>query len=347
MRKKIPSLNALIIFEAAARQQSFTRAADELALTQSAVCRQIASLEEWLGLPLFTRIKKRVLLTPAGRDYAQRIRGHLDRIERDTLELMGQQDGAGVLELAVVPTFATQWLIPRLSKFQQQRPDITINLSTKTNPFLFSESLCQAAIHSGQAPWPGTTGDYLMPEDDAIAVCSPAFLRQHRPASVPFTAREMNQLPLLHLSSRLDDWRRWFDLHDAPHETADELCGTALTEPQAKLHAKLHAKSQAEPASKSRNDIMAVKGARYELFTMLAEAAVAGLGMALIPRYMVQAELSTGRLICALPLSLPGNAAYYLVYPEENAELGPLAAFKAWLLAESQFYLANSALQHD
>ncbi|CAN5736548.1 LysR substrate-binding domain-containing protein [soil metagenome] len=339
MRKKIPSLNALIIFEAAARQQSFTRAADELALTQSAVCRQIASLEEWLGLPLFTRIKKRVLLTPAGRDYAQRIRGHLDRIERDTLELMGQQDGAGVLELAVVPTFATQWLIPRLSKFQQQRPDITINLSTKTNPFLFSESLCQAAIHSGQAPWPGTTGDYLMPEDDAIAVCSPAFLRQHRPVPVPFTARDMNQLPLLHLSSRLDDWRRWFDLHDAPQEKANELRSAVLTESQAE--------SNADPASKSRNDIMAVKGARYELFTMLAEAAVAGLGMALIPRYMVQAELNTGRLVCALPLSLPGNAAYYLVYPEENAELGPLAAFKAWLLAESQSYLANSALQHD
>ena len=335
MRKKIPSLNALIIFEAAARQQSFTRAADELALTQSAVCRQVASLEEWLGLPLFTRIKKRVLLTPAGCDYAQRIRGHLDRIERDTLELMGQQDGAGVLELAVVPTFATQWLIPRLSKFQQQRPDITINLSTKTNPFLFSESLCQAAIHSGQAPWPGTTGDYLMPEDDAIAVCSPAFLLQHRPVPVSFTARDMSRLPLLHLSSRLDDWRRWFDLHDASHEKADELSGAVLTE------------LQAEPASKSRNDIMAVKGARYELFTMLAEAAVAGLGMALIPRYMVQAELSTGRLVCALPFSLPGNAAYYLVYPEENAEFGPLAAFKTWLLDESQSYLANSALQHD
>lgn len=306
MRKKIPSLNALMIFESTARHQSFTRAAEELALTQSAVCRQIASLEQWLGMALFARVKKRVLLTPSGQEYALRIRGHLERIERDTLELMGQQEGAGVLELAVVPTFATQWLIPRLVEFQQLRPDITLNLSTRTNAFLFSDSLFQAAIHLGQAPWPGSIGDFLIPEDDAIAVCSPAFLQRHQVKGQPLTMLAMGTLPLLHLSSRLDDWRRWFELHD------------------------------------SRNDVLAVKGARYELFTMLVEAAAAGLGMALIPRYMVQAELASGRLLTPLPLSLPGAAAYYLVYPEENVGLGPLAVFRTWLLEKSQSYLAQA-----
>ncbi|MCU6432543.1 LysR substrate-binding domain-containing protein [Undibacterium sp. Jales W-56] len=300
MRKKIPSLHALMIFEAAARLQSFTRAADELALTQSAVCKQIAGLEEWLGLALFARVKQRIIPTPAGRSYAGKIRAHLGRIERDTLELMGTQDGSGVLELAVVPTFATQWLIPRLAEFHALRPDITINLSTRTDAFLFAESPFHAAIHSGAAPWPGTKGDFLIGEDDTTPVCSPALLANYQRTSRKPTIADISKMPLLHLMTRLDDWRRWFDLHDCS------------------------------------NDVSAVKGARYELFTMLISAAAAGLGVALIPRFMVQAELDAGTLTIPLQLSLPRSAAYYLVYPEENAALGPLLAFKTWLLDNTQ-----------
>ncbi len=301
MRKKIPSLNALTIFEAAARQQSFTRAADELALTQSAVCRQIAGLEQYLGLPLFARIKKRVILTPAGRQYAERIRVHIDRIERDTLELMAQQDGGGVLELAVVPTFATQWLIPRLAEFSRLRPDITLNLLTRTDAFLFSESSFHAAIHFGSAAWPGTQGHFLLSEGDTIPVCSPAMMAQISKAgrsrkNVP-GIRDIANLPLLHLTTRLNDWRTWFELHEY------------------------------------RNDVPSVKGARYELFTMLVSAALAGLGVALIPRFMVQAELDAGILVTPVELSLPGSAGYHLVYPEEHASFAPLAAFREWLLS--------------
>ncbi|MFZ6675637.1 LysR substrate-binding domain-containing protein [Undibacterium sp. Xuan67W] len=300
MRKKIPSLHALMIFEAAARLQSFTRAADELALTQSAVCKQIASLEEWLGLALFARVKQRITPTPAGRNYAEKIRTHLSRIERDTLELMGTQDGSGTLELAVVPTFAAQWLIPRLAEFHTLRPDITVNLSTCTDTFIFTESPFHAAIHSGEAPWPGTKGDFLIGEDDTTPVCSPAFLARHQGKSKKLSIDDISRMPLLHLMTRLDDWRRWFDLHD------------------------------------HSNDVSAVKGARYELFTMLISAAAAGMGVALIPRFMVQAELDAGTLTIPLALSLPRSAAYYLVYPEENAALGPLLAFKTWLLAHTQ-----------
>lgn len=299
MRKKIPSLSALTVFESAARLQSFTRAADELSLTQSAVCRQIANLEEWLGLELFARIKKRVLLTPAGQEYATRIRGHLDRIERDTLELMGSKEGAGVLELAVIPTFASQWLIPRLAQFNQERPDITIHLSTKTRPFLFSETLFHAAIHSGQHAWPGTQGDFLIPEDEAIVVCSPNFYQQHFEDQA-ISVEQLSDKPLLHLSSRLEDWRTWFEL---------QQCS---------------------------NDVLAVKGARFELFTMLYQAAMAGLGLALIPRYMVQAELDQGHLLNPIAASLPSDTAYFLSYPEEHAQHGPLLAFKEWLLEQTQ-----------
>lgn len=304
MRKKIPSLNALTIFEAAARQQSFTRAAEELALTQGAVCRQIAGLEDYLGLPLFARIKKRVILTPAGRQYAERIRVHIDRIERDTLELMAQQDGGGVLELAVVPTFATQWLIPRLAEFNRQRPDITVNLHTRTDAFLFSESSFHAAVHSGNAAWPGTASDFLISEGDTMPVCSPALLAQIRKpargkrgtAVNDLKVQDIAGLPLLHLTTRLNDWRSWFERHEY------------------------------------RNDVPAVKGARYELFTMLVGAAVAGLGIALVPRFMVQAELDAGTLVIPLELSLSGTAGYYLVYPEEHRGFGPLTVFREWLL---------------
>ncbi len=300
MRRKVPSLNALLVFEAAARLQSFTQAADELALTQSAVCKQIANLEDWLGLALFARVKKRVQLSSAGRDYAEKIRRHLDKIERDTLELMAHKEGAGVLELAVIPTFATQWLIPRLAEFQQLRPDITVNLSTRTSAFLFPESLFHAAIHSGNAVWPGTKGDYLMAEDQAIPVCSPQLLRKYLGRKKQANLQDLAQMPLLHLSTRLEDWRRWFDLHQ--HE----------------------------------NDICAVNGARYELFTMLIEAAIAGLGVALIPRYMVKNHLDNGKLQIPIDLSLPEQTGYYLVYPEENANLPTLQAFRSWLLLQTE-----------
>ncbi len=294
MRRKIPSLTALQVFEATARSESFTRAADELALTQSAVCRQIANLEQWLGMALFARVKKRVVLTPAGREYALRIRGHLERIELDTLELMGKKDGAGVLELAVIPTFATQWLIPRLAEFRVLRPEILVNLSAQTRPFLFAGSRFHAAIHSGSAPWPGTRGDYLMAEDDAIVVCSPALLAGLAQPGVA----DIAAMPLLHVTSRLEDWRHWFERYGLI------------------------------------DDVAALKGVRYELFSMVIEAAVAGLGVALVPRYMVQAQLAAGKLVQPLPHSQPGETAYFLVYPQERASEPVLLAFRNWLLGQ-------------
>ncbi|EGH41435.1 regulatory protein, LysR:LysR, substrate-binding, partial [Pseudomonas syringae pv. pisi str. 1704B] len=111
MRRKIPSTTALVSFEAAARHESFTKAANELSLTQGAVCRQIGGLEEFLGVELFRRSRRGVKLTEAGLSYSRRVSQQLDAVERDTLSVMGQQ-GANAIELAVVPTFGTQWLLP-------------------------------------------------------------------------------------------------------------------------------------------------------------------------------------------------------------------------------------------
>jgi LysR family glycine cleavage system transcriptional activator len=156
MRRKIPSTAALMAFESAARHQSFTKAADELAVTQSAVCRQIASRDGFLGVKFFRRGKRGVVLTEAGASYSRQVTTRLDEVERDTLDLMAKGGQGGVLELGIVPTFAVKWLMPRMRAFSARHPDITINLSSRTRPFLFNESPLDAAIHAGEAKWPGT-----------------------------------------------------------------------------------------------------------------------------------------------------------------------------------------------
>lgn len=203
MRRKIPSTAALVAFEASARHQSFTRAADELALTQGAVCRQIAGLEAFLGVELFRRSRRGVLLTEAGTAYAAKVAAQLDAVERDTLALMGAQGAMG-LELAVVPTFATQWLLPRLKDFQRLHPEVTVHLTNRTRPFLFADTGFDAAIYFGDGDWSGTEAHFLMHEH-LTPVCSPTLL-----GGQPATAERIAELPLLQQSTRPYAWRQWF-----------------------------------------------------------------------------------------------------------------------------------------
>jgi len=293
MRKGIPNLAALQVFEAAARHESFTRAADELALTQSAVCRQVASLESRLGVALFLRIKKRVVLTPHGRHYAVQIRKSLERIERDTLELMAQRGVGRVLELAVVPTFASQWLIPRLPLFRALRPDITVNLSIRTEPFLFSDSPFDAAVYFGRSVWSGTQGALLFREGNAVPVCSPLLAAE----AAPLTRERLIDMPLLHLSTRPDAWREWFRAHGFG------------------------------------DDARAVRGPRYELFTMLSSAVLAGMGVALMPEILIAEELASGKLTAPLDMPLASDAGYYLVAPDAVANDEPFVALSQWLVS--------------
>jgi DNA-binding transcriptional LysR family regulator len=205
MRRKIPGTDLLIAFETAARHQSFTRAAEELALTQSAVCRKISALEDYLGMRLFNRVKKRVSLSGSGEIYARQVRENLKRIEHDTLSLMAHRSAGRVLELAVIPTFATRWLIPRLPDFYRQHPDITLDLTTRNDPFLFIDTPFDAAIHFGDSVWPGAITEFLFGEE-MVPVCIPAFLGGRQ----SIEPSELEKMPLLHQSARPDAWREWF-----------------------------------------------------------------------------------------------------------------------------------------
>ncbi|MDO9115010.1 MAG: LysR substrate-binding domain-containing protein [Polaromonas sp.] len=206
MRRKIPSTTALALFESAARHQSFTQAAQEHAVTQSAVCRQIAGLEDFLSVKLFRRTKRGVLLTEAGTNYARNVRARLDDVERDTLALMAKGGVGGALELGVVPTFAAKWLVPRLGDFQRLHPDITVHLSSRTRPFLFADTALDAAIFAGDAGWPGTESCFLM-DERLVAVGSPALVKTRR----TLKAADLAGLPLLQMSTRPYAWRQWFE----------------------------------------------------------------------------------------------------------------------------------------
>jgi DNA-binding transcriptional LysR family regulator len=296
MRRKIPGTELLISFETAARHQSFTRAAEELALTQSAVCRQISTLEAQLGVQLFNRVKKRVTLSEAGQIYARQVRENLRRIEHDTLSLMAHRGAGGVLELAVIPTFAARWLIPRLGAFQALHPDITLDLTTRAEPFMFKDTPFDAAIHYGDPVWPGAVTDYLFGED-MVPVCSPVLLH----GATQIEAGELEKLSLLHQSARPDAWRQWY-----------EVAGLS--------------------------NVNAMGGARHELFSMLIEAAKAGLGVALVPRFFVGKEIESGELVIPCPTVLRSQRSYYLVYPENKAESLPLQVFCQWLHEQALEY---------
>lgn len=218
MRRKIPSTLWLTAFEAAARHGSFTGAAGELALTQGAVCRQIASLEAFLDVKLFRRARRGVVLTEAGVVYHGQVGRLLDEVERDTLDLMTRKGRGGTLELAVVPTFATRWLLPRLPDFCRRHPDLVVNLSSRTRPFLFEETGLDAAIYTGDGTWPGTAVTYLMPER-MVPVCSPSLIAPR--SSV--TPRQLAALPLLQQSTRPYAWRQWFE--SAGLSPGNELAG--------------------------------------------------------------------------------------------------------------------------
>ncbi|PBI97867.1 Glycine cleavage system transcriptional activator [Pseudomonas ogarae] len=295
MRRKIPSTTALISFEAAARHESFTKAAHELSLTQGAICRQIASLEDFLSVELFRRSRRGVKLTEAGLSYSRRVATQLDAVERDALSVMGHT-GANVIELAVVPTFGTQWLLPRLKDFQQQHPEVTVNLTNRTRPFLFADTEFDAAIYFGDADWSGTESHKLMGENP-MPVCSPTLLGDR----TSLTPEAIAELPLLQQTTRPYAWRQWFN-------------------------------------AQNLNIARDLTGPRYELFSMLAQAAMHDMGIALIPPFLIQRELAEKRLVVANRSALSSIKAYYLMIPERKVESASLRAFRDWLVKQASNY---------
>jgi len=292
MRRFIPSTSCLIAFDTSARHLSFTKAAHELHMTQGAVSRQVAIMEEYLEVKLFERINRRLILTEAGREYAVQVASILKQIEMATFQVMTHNSLASVLNLAILPTFGIKWLIPRLTKFSAAYPDVLLNLSTEVLPFDFNTRQVDAAIHFGEPDWPDAVMVRLMGEE-VVPVCSRQMLE--RISSV----EDLAQTTLLQHTTRPQAWQDWFR-----HVGVD--CPNALS------------------------------GPRFEQLNMVIQAAMVGMGVALMPKFLVETELSLGQLHVPFPFAVKSPQSYYLAYPEKNASKPAVIKFRAWLLSELQ-----------
>lgn len=285
-RRYLPSVSALLAFEACARLGSATQAATELSLTQSAISRQIKTLEGQLGVQLMARQGRQLTCTQAGIEYVREVREVLARLGQASVNAATQQQ-SGVLTLAVLPGFGMHWLAPRLSDFSACHGQFTVNLSTRLEPFALGPSAFDAAIHFGHEDWPGVHYMPLMAER-VIPVCRPDL------AGAPFDdPQELLAQPLLHLETRPRAWARWF-----------EGAGHPCTPPD---------------------------GMMFDQFATMAQAALHGLGVALLPDFVAQPYFNSGQLIHAAAHSTQSNGRYYLVWPGDRPAPPPLVAFCDWL----------------
>jgi LysR family glycine cleavage system transcriptional activator len=290
-RSFLPSTALLSAFEAAARLGSITAAAQELNFTQSAVSRQIKALEEQLQARLFVRENQSIRITPAGEVYAREIGDALRRIRAASLNIRANP-GGGTLNLAILPTFGSRWLAPRLPKFFALHPGVTLNMTTRLSYFEFRMESFDAAIHFGQPYWP-EADLALLRSEEVLPVCSPQLKKRARFRAPDDLKKEV----LLHLSTRPDAWEQWFALHGA-----------------------------------SRG---AVPGMLFDQFATIAQTTMSGVGVALLPTFLIRDELDSGRLVPAFDLPMPSAGRYYLAWPPERALHPPLKAFREWLIAES------------
>lgn len=203
MRQRLPPLNALKAFEAAARHESFTRAAQELFVTQGAVSHQVKALEQELGLKLFNRERQRLVITEAGRDYLNVVRDAFDRIAVGT-ELLLQRQNAGVLTVSTSPDFAAKWLVHRLGHFVEAHPDIDLRVSASLHHVDFAREEVDLAVRHGEGDWPGLDAVMLCSEQ-MFPVCSPKLLSGRRGR---LRLTDVLKLPLIHTGDR-SLWTRW------------------------------------------------------------------------------------------------------------------------------------------
>src|SRR5215470_13934376 len=204
MLRRLPVLNALKSFEAAARHESFTRAAEELCLTQGAISHQVKALEEELGIKLFNREHQRLVITQAGRAYLVEVRDALDRIAIATEHLV-QRQHSGALTISTSPDFAAKWLVHRLAKFAQSHPEIDLRLSAAMHHVDFAREDVDVAVRHGKGDWEGLHVERLCAEQ-LFPVCSPRLVE----AGNLTQPADILRFPLLHLDAR-QDWATWLD----------------------------------------------------------------------------------------------------------------------------------------
>lgn len=211
MAYRLPSLNALRAFEAAARHLSFTRAADELCVTQGAISRHISILEDSLGVRLFIRTPRHVELTTPAEAYLQAIRSAFDTIDAATRTLTSKDESLP-LRVTALPTFASRWLLPRLHRLNELHPEIMIRLGTFVDPVSVQREQVDISIEGSISEMPDISSDRLL-DVELIPVCSPTMVNGMRP---PSEISELSRYTLIHTLLRADFWPYWMERVGAP-----------------------------------------------------------------------------------------------------------------------------------
>src|SRR4051812_14711581 len=300
-RRRLPPLNAVRAFEAASRHASFQAAADELAVTPGAVAQQIKSLEQWFGLPLFRRLpSKGVALTPSGQRYAAVVSQLLDDLADATARLVGQ-DNANILTVSTVPSFASQWLIPRLGRFRQAHPGIDVRVIASNGLTDFAREDVDVVVRWGRGHYPGLWSELLL-EETFFPVCSPDLV--HHPEHPLLSLEDLKHHTLLHEESEplfkgSPDWQRWLAIAGA-------------------------------------TDIDARRGPRFTHTYLALQAAAAGQGVALVTSVLIGEDLTTGRLVRPFGPEVQGPYNYHLACLPEELDLPKVEAFRRWIEGEAR-----------
>ncbi len=221
MLRRLPPLNALKAFEAAARSESFTRAAEELSVTQAAVSQQVKVLEVALGLTLFNRERQRLVITEAGRAYLAVVRDALDRIVVGTDRLV-QRRSSGILTVTTSPDFAAKWLVHRLGRFAESHPQVDLRVSATMHHVDLAREQVDLAVRHGEGDWAGLDAQRLCSER-LFPVCSPKLVAGRNPIK---KASDMLRFPLL----RLSDWTTWLSWFEAAGVSNPVLRGPVLNQ---------------------------------------------------------------------------------------------------------------------
>jgi LysR family glycine cleavage system transcriptional activator len=304
-RRRLPPLNALRAFEAAARHLNFSRAADELSVTPGAVSQQIQNLEDYVGVSLFKRTPKGLLLTDAAQTALPALREAFDRLAEAASLLTAAVDGRR-LTLTAPPSFAAKWLVPRLKSFEEAYPQVDVWLSADMEIVDFTAGEIDLAIRYGAGRYPALELQRLMSET-VIPVASPGLMAE-TPLDSP------------------DDLANHILLHDGSPD-ADESC------PDWSMWL----------AARGVRGVDGTRGPRFNQSSLVIEAAMGGRGIALAKRTLAQDDLDAGRLVSPLQIATAVDFAYYLVHPKAKGRLPQVKAFVAWISAEAAAHEAALA----
>jgi LysR family glycine cleavage system transcriptional activator len=304
-RRRLPPLNALRAFEAAARHLNFSRAAEELVVTPGAVSQQIQNLEDYVGAALFKRTPRGLLLTDAAQTALPPLRDAFDRLAEAASLLTAAVDGRR-LTLTAPPSFAAKWLVPRLGKFEALHPQVDVWLQAGMEVIDFAAGEIDLAIRYGAGRYAGLEVEKLLGET-VIPVAAPTLLVE-TPLESPA------------------DLARHVLLHDGSPD-ADESC------PDWSMWL----------AARGVRNVDGARGPRFNQSSLVIEAAASGRGVALAKSTLAQADLDSGRLVAPMRDATAVDFAYYVVHPKAKGRLPQVKAFTAWLRAEAAAH--EAALQ--